>query len=394
MKQRKREAVVSPAATQGLDTEEPASGGLDAYVERMAPHVVAVTYGFMPAPQPERQSVKIRFTGHRVGVNGKPLPGDQFVYDATVDGVIAGSGPIALTTKIRANPGEWAVTAKMLPPVDRQRAAQGRLPSRRPVMQRVYPAAWSWRRWELSEGSARPVTTCPAPLARAPGVILGGWAIMSLLGIVTALVAQSLVISAGRLNVHDALPVSLVAILAGVVGAKLWYVVLHRRDRRWEGWCVQGLVLGIALVAALLLPPTRSSMGEYFDASAPALLFGMGIGRLGCFFAGCCCGRPTASRWGVWSSDRRPLGARRIPTQLIESGFAVVVGAAAAFVVLRYGPARGAWAVAALATYTMGRQGILRMRDTQKSRLGGLVTAAIAAVVLVINIILLALGVV
>ena len=50
--------------------------------------------------------------------------------------------------------------------------------------------------------------------------------------------------------------------------------------------------------------------------------------------------------------------------------------------------------MAALATYTMGRQGILRMRDTQKSRLGGLVTAAIAAVVLVINIILLALGVV
>lgn len=394
MKQRMHDAAPGPPTVHGPGIDAPAIGGLDAYLEHVAPPVVSVTYGFMPAPQPTRQSVKIRFTGHRVGVNGKPRAGDQFVHEETIDDVLAGSGPIAITAKIHVNPGEWAVTAKMLPSLSGERGSRGRLPLRRPVIQPVYPATWSWRRWKLTEGSAKPVTTCPAPLVRAPGVILGSWAVMSLLAIVTALVAQHLVISADRLRVHHVLPVTLAAILAGVIGAKLWYVVLHRHERRWDGWCVQGLVLGIAVVATALLASAGTSIGTFFDASAPALLFGMGIGRLGCFFAGCCCGRPTASRWGIWSSDRRPLGARRIPTQLFESGFALAVGGATALAVVKHGPAEGAWFVAALAAYTIGRQGILRMRDERKSRRGGLVTAAIAAVVLVVDIVVLGLGIV
>ena len=34
--------------------------------------------------------------------------------------------------------------------------------------------------------------------------------------------------------------------------------------------------------------------------TAPGLLVAMAVGRVGCFFAGCCGGPPTASRWGVW----------------------------------------------------------------------------------------------
>ena len=260
------------------------------------------------------------------------------------------------------------------------------------VPQPVYPAAWSWRRWKLNKGSTARVSTCPAVLAPAPAVVTGGWAVLSGLGMVIALITQRLVISAADLHLRSVLPISLAALLAGVIGAKVWYVMLQWRDGRRDGWCIQGLVLGIALVAPALLAATGSSIGVFFDATAPGLLFGMTVGRLGCFFAGCCCGRPTASRWGVWSSDRRPVGARRIPTQLVESGFTLAVGLATLAAVLRWGPAGGAWFVAGLAAYTVGRQGVLRWREEKKSPHAGLITAVVAAAVLIVDLSLVAIG--
>ena len=123
---------------------------------------------------------------------------------------------------------------------------------------------------------------------------------------------------------------------------------------------------------------------------APGLLVAMAMGRVGCFFAGCCGGPPTASSWGVWSSDQR-VGARRIPTQLLESVLALSLGLGVLGVVLGHGPTDGAFFVAAMAAYTLGRQGLLHLRaEPRKTRLGGLVTSALAALVFVAAVVLLA----
>jgi len=115
----------------------------------------------------------------------------------------------------------------------------------------------------------------------------------------------------------------------------------------------------------------------------------MAVGRVGCFFAGCCGGPPTASRWGVWSSDQR-VGACRIPTQLMELVLAGILGLGALAVVLNHGTADGAIFVAALSAYTLVRQGILHLRaEARKTRLGGLITATLAALVLVAAVVLL-----
>jgi phosphatidylglycerol:prolipoprotein diacylglycerol transferase len=120
----------------------------------------------------------------------------------------------------------------------------------------------------------------------------------------------------------------------------------------------------------------------------------MAIGRPGCFRAGCCTGRPTRSRWGIWSSDRR-VGARRVPTQLLEALLCLAVGLAALLTVLVVGPAGpGALAVAAVAAYTLGRQFILGARadPPRRTRLSGPVTAVAAAVVLVAAIVVAAIS--
>jgi hypothetical protein len=58
---------------------------------------------------------------------------------------------------------------------------------------------------------------------------------------------------------------------------------------------------------------------------------------------------------------------------------------------LVHGLAGGAFFVAGLAAYTLGRQGLLRLRaESRKTRLGGLATSALASLVLIAAIVLLA----
>lgn len=357
--------------------------------------IVAVTYAFTPAPEPAVQAVRIRLSGHRQGVSGRPRSGDRFTAEETVEDVVAGSGPVAVTARVRGvNPGEWRVTAKMV-----EATGLGRHGSPEPIPKpQVLPVRWSWRRWRVSATPAGPVHSCLPPLARVPGLLVGSWLGLTVLGTIAALVIQTLIFSALEVSTGRPLLVSLLMILVGVVGAKLWYLVDNRGNPRrnawWlqrllGGWCVQGFIAGDAVAAVPLLVATGTPVGTFLDVTAPGLMVGLAIGRLGCFFIGCCSGRPTASRWGVWSTDGR-LGMRRVPTQLMESGLGLAIGLGTLAAILYTGPRGGALLVAALAAYTLVRQGILRMRSRRRrSRLGGPLTAAAAAIVLLVDTALL-----
>ena len=63
-----------------------------------------------------------------------------------------------------------------------------------------------------------------------------------------------------------------------------------------------------------------------WDAFAPGLAMGHAIGRVGCFAAGCCYGKPTSHFWGVTFTNPianlnsyTPLGVPLEPTQLFEA---------------------------------------------------------------------------
>jgi len=64
-----------------------------------------------------------------------------------------------------------------------------------------------------------------------------------------------------------------------------------------------------------------------FDVTAAPVALGHAIGRLGCFAAGCCYGKPTGLPWGVTFTNPlatrlsgTPLNTPLHPTQLYESG--------------------------------------------------------------------------
>ncbi len=366
----------------------PTGGGFTALWESATQEILAVTYWFDPAQHAVPYPVTVRFSGRRIDVKGQLLPGDRFIHDETIEEVIPGSGPISLTARIRGiNAGSWVVTAHMLGSAHSVRGprAQGNA-APAPDLLRPATRLWSW--WAPSAASAQKVRTCPAPLARVPGILPGIWGALVTLGMVFALILQALVISVDHLALGPWLAVSLVAIAAGIASAKAWFIILHRHEHRIEGWCIQGFIAGATLAAAILLVLLGIPIGVFLDVTAPGLLFAMAVGRVGCFFAGCCGGPPTASRWGVWSSDQR-VGTRRIPTQLLESALAGILGLVVLVAVLGHGPAGGSFIVASMATYTLGRQGLLRLRaEPRKTRLGGLATSVLAALVLVAAIVM------
>jgi phosphatidylglycerol:prolipoprotein diacylglycerol transferase len=59
-----------------------------------------------------------------------------------------------------------------------------------------------------------------------------------------------------------------------------------------------GIVAGIATAVAVARVARRPAL-ELLDAIAPAGLLALAVGRVGCFLAGCCYGRPTTLAWGV-----------------------------------------------------------------------------------------------
>lgn len=126
---------------------------------------------------------------------------------------------------------------------------------------------------------------------------------------------------------------AVVAILAGLAGAKLLWVYEHfdeepflalltsRGGLSWFGGLAGGLIAGIGFFAwrGYRLVPVLS-------AATPGLALGHAIGRIGCFLVGDDYGRPTALPWGVaFPKGLPPTTSRVHPTQIYEGlGLAIL----------------------------------------------------------------------
>lgn len=345
-----------------------------------------MTHWFESGADGDPWRATVRFSGRRAGIQGKPRSGDTFVKEEVVDPVVPGSGPVSVTTWVYGLiPGEWTVNAELI----RRTRPPARSLARHRAGRSLPRAAWSWRRWKLSNGAFTPVKTRWAPMvrmARMPGVVPGAWSGLVGLGVLIGAMVQVALLARHEVPMLAALSVDLVALVSGLFGAKLLYLALRPASSRrsiGEGWSVDGFLVVTPVVALAALVTLGLPIGAFLDASAPALFFGVAVGRLGCFFTGCCAGRCTRARWGVWSSDRR-VGARRIPTQLLESGIGLLIGAAALLLVLADPTGlEGLIFVASVAAYVLVRQLLLRLRAEPHNLKRARLTGIAAAVVLV-----------
>ena len=86
-----------------------------------------------------------------------------------------------------------------------------------------------------------------------------------------------------------------------------------------------GLIAGV-LFAVWYIRLQHLPFWKVVDIYSPAIALGLGVGRIGCFAAGCCYGKPTTSAWGVVFTNPFsheisgvPLGVPLYPTQPIMS---------------------------------------------------------------------------
>ena len=341
-------------------------------------------------------SVTVRFTGRRIGAHSTPRSGETFTQDERIDGIVPGTGPVSITSWVYGvQSGEWTVTGQV---VSDSRHASGSGPGLRsrgadtPV---VRPASWAWRRWAISTGPDTPIKTrwaLLAPLARQPAVLPGIYTLLGVFAIIFAVWVQAVILGRGDVPVGPTVAASAIAIVAGLIGAKLWYAVLHPGESIIRGgWAVDGFLIVVPVVAAATLLAFNLPIGVVLDASAPGIFFAVAIGRIGCFFTGCCAGRCTGSRWGIWSSDRR-VGARRVPVQLFESGAGLVLGTLALLLVLGgVSPVPGVIFVAAFAAYAVVRQILLKLRVEQRRSPRTVPLTGVAAAIVVVVVMVMAL---
>jgi phosphatidylglycerol:prolipoprotein diacylglycerol transferase len=130
-------------------------------------------------------------------------------------------------------------------------------------------------------------------------------------------------------------------ILSSIIGSRVMFVLMNFSHYRhmpldilkiWQGGLVfSGGIIAVVLTIGWYIYRHHLSLWKITDLWTPAVAIGQAIGRIGCFMAGCCYGKPTDLKWGVVftnpQSIAQPLNVPLHPTQIYSSisGFIVFV---------------------------------------------------------------------
>src|SRR5208337_4703084 len=172
------------------------------------------------------------------------------------------------------------------------------------------------------------------------------YGLMLSLAIMTAMFVMDRAIKRAHVTA-DAVSMVATAALAGIVGSKIWYLVLDSpEDFRAMGWSVLWQNSGFSWfgallfgVLALVLQGRKEKIGglRTLDLAAPSAAIGQGLGRIGCFLSGDGCYgiaiQPvhlfglTFHPWGMaFPNGIVPVFVPVYPTPLYEFAIGVAIG--------------------------------------------------------------------
>ncbi len=139
-------------------------------------------------------------------------------------------------------------------------------------------------------------------------------------------------------------------ILSAIVGARLYYVILHFEEFKGNltgifnpfqngfvgigGLVMYGGFIGAIVAGILYFRLKKVPFLPYADAMAPSVGFGIFLTRIGCFLNGCCMGAASSGPLSVSFPLESPAGAFQhhahatglYPSQLFESAGGLVIG--------------------------------------------------------------------
>ncbi len=143
------------------------------------------------------------------------------------------------------------------------------------------------------------------------------------------------ILRAKKVNIpaKNIIDISLYVLISGLLGARLFHKFQHANSydsisdllNIWGGGFAYygGFILALS-VGIIYLLLKKLPVGKIADVIAPSIAIGEGIGRIGCFLAGCCFGKPT----NIWCSVTYPqnsftyaiIGSKAVhPTQIYSA---------------------------------------------------------------------------
>lgn len=169
-------------------------------------------------------------------------------------------------------------------------------------------------------------------LAEYAGVVVHTYGVMLSLGFLCSILLLQHEVARAGIDSRKVLAALAVSAISGLAGAKILYVLVSTLEGgtvlNWGLWLGSGMVFyGVPLVAfpVFFFLTRRRKLPSWtlLDLLCLCFLPAHAIGRLGCFFAGCCHGRPTDGPLGVLFSspfaDPTALFRPVHPTQLYEA---------------------------------------------------------------------------
>ncbi len=224
---------------------------------------------------------------------------------------------------------------------------------------------------------------------------------MLYLGIVFGIYAQLYAALSSRLNIMRTLTATILLLTTALLGARLLFVTRNWRAYRehprriWRfadggasmyGGLLLALPFSLPSLAVLEIP-----FGGFWDVASFTMLVGMIITRFGCFLNGCCAGRPTSGWFGLNLPDCEGVWRRRIPVQILEAAWGMVVLAGAVTLWGRL-PFEGALLLYTVGAYGAGRIVLEYARNKQDRVMGISLPRAISTVFVTVSLVAFAIS--
>ncbi|MFZ4795006.1 MAG: prolipoprotein diacylglyceryl transferase [Blastocatellia bacterium] len=156
-------------------------------------------------------------------------------------------------------------------------------------------------------------------LFKIPGTAftINTYGFLQALSFIVALILMARLAERDGLNKQRAYDLGLWVLAASLIGSKLLLVItewnLYYRDNPRQifsldffrsGGVFYGGFLGAVLASVVATRIYKLPWWRVADACAPGIAIGTSIGRLGCFAAGCCWGKPTTAAIGVHFTEK------------------------------------------------------------------------------------------
>ena len=187
----------------------------------------------------------------------------------------------------------------------------------------------------------------------------------------------------------------IIGLVAGLIGAKVlyWIVEMDRVIENPEimldlngGFVVYGGVIAGILVPMIYITGIKKMpFLDKADLAFPCIALAQGIGRIGCFCAGCCYGKVAPE--GAWyalhfpEGSSAPAGVGLYPTQLISAAGMIFL-AVLLLIVYKKQKFRGETVSFYMVFYSVGRYLVEMLRDDDRGVVGPFSTSQLISIVI------------